>query len=81
MANDPLSIMATQMNTVFSEFGRGMGQFNAEMSGIMESQFKVLNDMAPHNVLSKMAQGSGNFSGRMSTQDLNQRNIFGAGGA
>lgn len=81
MANDPLSMLATQMNTAFSDIGRGLNQVNAEFAGQLSQVSATLNQMAPHNVIAQMGQGSGTFSGKMSTQDLDQRNIFGGGGA
>lgn len=74
MPNDP----AMALNNVLSEFNRGFSQINAQMTQLMTKQINTLNDMAPHNVIAKMGTGSGTFSAKMSSQELVDKNIFGA---
>jgi len=81
MPNDPIGMLAAQMNGAMNQFNRDFSQVNAQMMGVMTSGIQALNQMAPHNVIGQMTQGSGTFSGKMGTQGLNERNIFGSGGA
>lgn len=69
-----MSALASQANSAFNDLNRGMSQ-------IMTSGMKTFNEMAPHNVLAKLApagsEGAGTFSEKMTTQQLRKRNIFG----
>ena len=71
---DPITDLAAQANVAFNELNRGMSQ-------VMAGGMKAFNEMAPHNVLAKLApaatEGAGTFSAKMTTQQLRQRNIFG----
>jgi hypothetical protein len=69
------------MNNMMNQFNRDFSQLNAQMMGGMTQGLQALNQVAPHNVLGQMGQGSGTFSAKMGTQGLNERNIFGSGGA
>ena len=64
------------LNKAFGDITLGLSQINASMSESAMSGIKTLNEMAPHNVLSKMGAGSGQFSAKMTTSELNQRNIY-----
>ena len=78
MPNDPFGQMAAQMNTILGDFTRGLTQMTAEINGMMAQQAKMLTEMAPHNLLAKapITEGSGQFSAKMTTQQLQDTNIF-----
>ena len=70
---DPIMELTTNINSAFNDMNRGLSQ-------IFSTGMKSLNEMAPHNVLPKMAPpsvGAGMFSRKMTTQQLNETNIFG----
>ena len=72
--------ISTTLNKAFGEFTRGLNEFNAQMTASFAQSFKMMNEMAPHNLMAQMAgPGAGTFSAKMTTQELRQRNIFGEG--
>jgi len=63
-------------NKAFSDLTSGLSEMNATMSESFMTGIKTANEMAPHNLLSKMAIGSGQFNAKMTTEELNSRNIY-----
>jgi len=64
------------LNKAFGDITLGLSQINASMSESAMAGIKTLNEMAPHNVLGQMNKGAGQFSAKMTTDELNQRNIY-----
>ena len=75
----PTEDISVTLNKAFSELTKGLNEMNAQMFEMSVRDLKMLNEMAPHNVLGKMGQGAGTFSAKMTTQQLRQKNIFGEG--
>lgn len=80
MPEDPLALLNQNMAAVFGSFSKGMAQVGANFAQGMQGMMGPLAEMAPHNVLPKLAQnmsqGTGYFNAKMTTANLNKKLIY-----
>lgn len=71
MPQDPLSALTSMMQQQMGQAVQALNQFNMGL-------VKVLS--LPLEMLSAGVQGAGSFDAKMTTSQMNQKNIFGSGG-
>ncbi len=71
MPQDPLSALTNMLQQQLGQATQALNQINIGLSQVFT---------LPLQMLSAGVQGAGSFSAKMTTVELNERNIFGSGG-
>jgi hypothetical protein len=71
MPQDPLSALASMMQQQLSQAAQTLNQINMGLAKAVT---------LPLQMLGAGMQGAGSFNAKMTTSQLNSRNIFGSGG-
>lgn len=71
MPQDPLSALTSMMQQQMGQAAQTLNQINMGLVQVLT---------LPLQMLSAGVQGAGSFDAKMTTSQMNQRNIFGSGG-